>query len=378
MPAPAPAPPSPWTPLAAVALLIAAAHALPGAARPAALLVLFLAGCPLASARAARRAAARLPDPPGAPAPVKEERAALAWLRNMAALAGAVVPGGLYLLLRMLLAFPDRGAEALFPLLLLALVAGLVPGAWRDLRLMRARRAAGLSPIPFPDWSELRRRTGLPFLEKALGHKAWLGVALVGATMAVSLTAHYLPAVAAWLVRDPARLQAGQVWRLLTGALVHGGPAQASAEFLALLAVTTAAELILGWRRALVLFLGGQLAGAVAGALLAPAPGLGAAAGLAALTAALAGFCWRHRPLLTWALRTDAARAAALGALVLAGVGLGAAGVDAPTVAAGALVGALAGTRLSAGPALRVALEHARAVEAADPAALVVAARAAA
>lgn len=91
---------------------------------------------------------------------------------------------------------------------------------------------------------------------------------------------------------------AGQVWRLITPVLLHGGLAHIFFNMYGLLAFGREQELFMGHGRFLALYLLGGFAGNVMSFLLTDGPSLGASTAIFGLIAAEGVFLYRHRALL--------------------------------------------------------------------------------
>jgi rhomboid protease GluP len=156
-----------------------------------------------------------------------------------------------------------------------------------------------------------------------------LGIAIV--TILSTVVAHFEPQYLAALRRDPGALGSGQLWRLLSPVLVQPDPPLRAAAVLALVAgLSATAERLLGFRRALALYLVGALVGHGMGELWDPN---GAGCSVAAC-GVLGGLC-------VWMLRARAVQIK-IGAacwLIFGAVGCWLRDIHGPAIIAGALLG---------------------------------------
>jgi membrane associated rhomboid family serine protease len=182
-------------------------------------------------------------------------------------------------------------------LLVLLFAAALVPLPFlrREWRRIAAGRPQGLVPEPPP-----RRTFGSAALDAALAGptRATRGVLLV--VVAVSVAAMLLPpeALLERLAKDNDAIRAGEIWRLLTVGLVHGGALHLFMNGFVLSNVGGFVERLLGARRMLAVLWGGVLAGSLASFATNPHPSVGISGGLFALVGALLVAGLRHRRAL--------------------------------------------------------------------------------
>lgn len=164
----------------------------------------------------------------------------------------------------------------------------------------------GEAPSPRPEGrlARLRRAPATTALLVALA------VAFVASSVDPSLVYRF--------AKDDARIRDGEVWRLFTASLLHGGIAHLAVNGLALYAIGPTVEQLYGRAWLLVVFLVGGAVGFAASAVLVAAPSLGASAGLFALLGLLLAFPVRARERL--ARRTR--RAMTREILMIAGLNL--------------------------------------------------------
>jgi rhomboid protease GluP len=97
------------------------------------------------------------------------------------------------------------------------------------------------------------------------------------------------------LWKDNDAIRRGEVWRLLTAGLVHGGVLHLFMNGVVLLNLGPFVSSLFGSRRMLVLLWGGVLGGSLASFATNPSPSVGISGGLFALVGALLAFGLRHR-----------------------------------------------------------------------------------
>jgi membrane associated rhomboid family serine protease len=119
----------------------------------------------------------------------------------------------------------------------------------------------------------------------------------------VSLAAFFVPGLIEALMKDNDAIQAGEVWRLLTAGLVHGGLLHLVMNGMVLNNVGGIVERLLGARRMLLVLWGGVATGSLASFLTNPHPSVGISGGVFALVGALLAVGLRHRRHLPPALR---------------------------------------------------------------------------
>ncbi|HET8542593.1 MAG TPA: rhomboid family intramembrane serine protease [Anaeromyxobacter sp.] len=121
--------------------------------------------------------------------------------------------------------------------------------------------------------------------------------AVLVAVIAVSVLALLLPPedLLERLMKDNDAIRAGEVWRLLTAGLVHGGGLHLAMNAMVLNDVGRLVESLFGPRRFLALLWGGVLGGSLASFATNPHPSVGISGGLFALVGALLAVGLRHR-----------------------------------------------------------------------------------
>jgi membrane associated rhomboid family serine protease len=182
-----------------------------------------------------------------------------------------------------------------------------VPALRRSIRRMEQQRHAGqvAQPEPLPNTS------GLVELDKHLRAKAWGTRGAAGLIVCVSVAAWVVPdhRLAAVLLKDNNAILSGQLWRLLTVALVHGSLMHLLFNVSVLLSVGTLLERLAGIRQLLVVLVVGTLASSVCSVAFLPRPSVGASGGVLAVAAAVVAFGLRHRALFPPAARSRLFRA---------------------------------------------------------------------
>ncbi|MGC4001161.1 MAG: rhomboid family intramembrane serine protease [Anaeromyxobacter sp.] len=353
-----------WGPLLGVAGLALAAQVLPEVPRILLTVALGLA-CVPASLFALRRKLQALEMPPGAPEPSKEERNTLRTVRALVVF-DALMAGPLAaIVVHTLLEVP---AHARFnPMLAVFLFALLfyfpLPVQWRRLRLLREARAQGLLPVGPARVST----TGDHALDDVLARKPYATRALLIVIGLVSVAAWLYQPLEALLWKDNQAILAGEVWRLVTVMLVHGGILHLAMNLSALSSVGSAAELLLGVRRLLFVMLAGGVAASLASVAFTPGPAVGASGGIAAVIGALLTFGWRQRDLLPPGVRDRLVRGGGTAAVMTALLGVMVQNVDNAAHAGGFAFGLVCGLLFQPSPALRQALAAARALAVASP-----------
>ena len=170
-----------------------------------------------------------------------------------------------------------------------------VPVLRRSIRRMEQQRLAGqvAQPPPLPNTS------GLVEFDKYLRAKAWGARVAAGLIVFVSIAAWVFPdhRLAAVLLKDNEAVLSGQLWRLLTVALVHANLMHLLFNVSVLLSAGALLERLAGTRRMLLVLVAGTLAGSVCSVAFLPSPSVGASGGVLAVAAAVAAFGLRHKAL---------------------------------------------------------------------------------
>ncbi len=224
----------------------------------------------------------------------REARARRLYLGYLAA-AVLVGAGGIALLAaaRLTGTVLDAGATLLVLLFAMALVP--LPSWRREWRWIAAGRAEGLVPEPPP-----RRSLGNAALDAALAGPTPGTRAVLVAVVAVSAAAMLLPPEVLFdrLAKDNGAIRTGEVWRLVTAGLVHGGVLHLVMNAAVLSNVGRIVERLLGTGRMLTVLWGGVLAGSLASFATNPHRSVGISGGLFALVGALLVVGLRHRRAL--------------------------------------------------------------------------------
>lgn len=235
-------------------------------------------------------------------------------------------------------------AAALVPLLLLR----------RDWRRVVTGRARGLVPEPPP-----RLTLGSASLDAALAGPAPATRAVLAVVVAVSGAALFLPEddLLLRLAKDNDAIRRGEVWRLLTAGLVHGGAVHLLLNASVLANVGRIVERLLGGPRMLAVLWGGVLAGSLASFATNPQPSVGISGGLFALVGALLVVGLRHRRALPPPARRMLVRAPIEIIVLNVALGLALPIIDNSAhlggLAGGVLLGAVLGVRPGIAAALR-------------------------
>jgi membrane associated rhomboid family serine protease len=242
----------------------------------------------------------------------------------------------------------DEG-DALLVLLFAAALA-LLPSLRREWRRVAAGRAEGLVPEPPP-----RRTLGSAALDAALAGPTPATRGVLGVVVAVSLAAMFLPeeALLDRLAKDNDAIRAGQWWRLLTPALVHGGAFHLFMNAAVLSNVGGVVERLLGAGRMLLVLWGGVAAGSLASFATNPHPSVGISGGLFALVGALLAVGLRHRRALPPPARRMLVRAPVEIIVLNVALGLALPIIDNAAHLGGLAAGVLLGAALGLRPEVR-------------------------
>jgi membrane associated rhomboid family serine protease len=241
-------------------------------------------------------------------------------------------------------------------LLVVALFFAPVPALLRKVRTLEALRLAGV-----PEAAAARLRTtghaGLDLLLRGAAPTTRATAALIVITSAVAM---FYPELSGWLCKSNPEVLAGQVWRLATVALVHGGFVHLFFNTSIFVDVGGLIERLCGAGRMLAIFWGGTVAGSLASVLLIPLPSVGASGGVFALLGALLAVSLRHRRELPPVVRARLVRSTAwvIGANVILGFLLP--HVDWAAHLGGLAAGLLLGGGFGLGPVARAALADQR------------------
>ena len=181
----------------------------------------------------------------------------------------------------------------------------LMPELAQQRRLVAAlanARSRGIIAAPAQPTS------GDPRLDALLRRRPVATVTLTAIVVASSVAAWALQLAGndvlyAWFEKDNAAILDGQVWRLVTVALVHAplgsmGIAHLGFNAYALFAIGRLDEALYGWRRFLLLFLLGTAIATGASVAFSPHAAVGASGGVFALVGAVLAFGVRHKRAL--------------------------------------------------------------------------------
>jgi membrane associated rhomboid family serine protease len=189
------------------------------------------------------------------------------------------------------------GLDERSALLVLLFAAALAPllALRREWRRLEAGRALGLVPEPPP-----RLTLGSAALDAAVAGSAPATRRVLAGVVAVSAAALLLPpdVLVDRLAKDNEAIRDGEVWRLLTAGLVHGGALHLFMNAAVLANVGAFVERLLGARRMLAVLFGGVLGGSLASFATNPQRSVGISGGLFALVGALLVVGVRHRRAL--------------------------------------------------------------------------------
>jgi membrane associated rhomboid family serine protease len=191
--------------------------------------------------------------------------------------------------------------------------AAAIPGLRRSVVRLEQRRREGLPEETAAEIKLQARSTGHAALDAHLSSTAW---GTNGAGLVIVLVS-----VAAWvapdgrllllLAKDNEAVRDGEVWRLLTVALVHSGLMHLVFNVSILLDVGATLERLAGTSRMLVVLIVGTAAGSALSVAVLPQLSVGASGGVLALAAALVSLGIRHRAELPAGARKKLVRAAA-------------------------------------------------------------------
>jgi len=201
-------------------------------------------------------------------------------------------------------------------LVLLPATVFLLP-AWPLLRHVRAHDARLAAGLPAPSAAEAlaaARTVGHAGLDALLAGRPPVTTALLLVITATSVAAWLLPHADLYdrLAKVNGAILAGEVWRLVTVALVHANLLHLLGNGSVLQQVARPLERLAGRWALLAVFVLGTAAGTAASVAFIPGPSVGASGGVFAVTGALVAFGWRHRAILPEGLRRKVIRSAAI------------------------------------------------------------------
>jgi membrane associated rhomboid family serine protease len=228
----------------------------------------------------------------------------------------------------------------------------------RKLREDDRRREAGERPQSSAEALAAARSVGHVGLDTLLAGPARITMAAILVISATSVVAWLLPADALGrhLLKVNAAVYRGEVWRLLTVALVHANGAHLLMNMLVLNQVARPLERLVGGWALLSVLTGGTLAGSMASVAFIPRPSVGASGGVFAVAAALVAFGWRHRAALPDGARRKIVSATAQTLAINLLLTFALPFIDWAAHLGGLLAGAAIGWWLPGSPALRAAL----------------------
>jgi membrane associated rhomboid family serine protease len=290
---------------------------------------------------------------PDAPPPQRLGRREHVARRNLKALlafdALVVVPGVAAVLVLSVIHGDLRPAAVM--LLPLALFVLPVPTLLKNVRALESWRTAGLEPTEAQLTS-----TGHASLDDVLRRPAPATVVTAGLIVASSLLCMFDERLTVLFQKQNEAIRAGELWRLFTVALVHGGPVHLFFNVWIFYSVAGIVERLCGVARMQAIFWLGTAAGTLASVATFPAPSVGASGGVFALMGGLWAVAYRHRHELPPTARARFGRSTAtvIGVNVLLGFSLP--HVDWAAHLGGLAGGAVLGFLLGLGPAARAAV----------------------
>jgi membrane associated rhomboid family serine protease len=243
--------------------------------------------------------------------------------------------------------------RAVLAVLLFAAALAPLPSLRREWRRLEDARARGLVPEP-----PRRPTLGSAALDEAIAGPTPATSRVLAAVVAVSAAAMLLPpeALLDRLAKDNQAIRDGEVWRLLTAGLVHGGALHLVMNAVVLSNVGAFVERLLGSRRMLAVLWGGVLAGSLASFATNPQRSVGISGGLFALVGALLVVGVRHRRALPPPARRMLVRAPIEIIVLNVALGLALPVIDNAAHLGGLAAGILLGLRLGVSPRVAAAL----------------------
>jgi len=249
------------------------------------------------------------------------------------------------------------GREGASTLAVLAFAAALVPLPFlrREWRRCADGRARGLVPEPLP---AARMTLGSAPLDAVVLGPAPATRAVLVVVVGVSIAAMLLPpdVLTLRLAKDNDAIREGEVWRLLTAGLVHGGAFHLLMNAMVLSDIGKVVERLLGAGRMLAVLWGGVLAGSLASFAANPQLSVGISGGIFALVGALLAVGLRHRRSLAPPARRMLVRAPIEVILLNVALGLALPVIDNAAHLGGLAGGVLLGAVLGVRPEVRAAL----------------------
>jgi rhomboid protease GluP len=250
------------------------------------------------------------------------------------------------------------GFEALLGLLGLVTFVLCIPVMRRSVVRLEQQRRDGQPEETAAQAMARARSTGHAPLDAHLAARAWGTITAALVIALVSIAAWVLPEgqLALRLAKENEAIRSGEVWRLVTVALVHAGPVHLLFNVWILLDVGGNLERLVGTSRMLLVLFVGTATGSAVSVALVPQPSVGASGGVLALAAALLVLSVRH-----WSeLPEDARKKLVRGATELVALNLVLsfvlANVDWAAHLGGMFAGAVLGGVLPLSPSARSAL----------------------
>lgn len=281
-------------------------------------------------------------------------------------LAAAVAAGlsGIAVLAATRLSAAGPGDRSALVVLFFAAALVPLPSLRREWRRIAAGRAQGLVPEPPP-----RATLGSAALDAAVAGPTPGTRAVLVAVVAVSLVAMLLPpeVLLDRLAKDNDAIRSGELWRLATAGLVHGGGLHLLMNCAVLSNVGGVVERLLGVRRMLAVLWGGVLAGSLASFATNPHRSVGISGGLFALVGALLVVGLRHRRALPPPARRMLVRAPLEVIVLNVALGFALPIIDNAAHLGGLAAGVLLGLALGVPPGLAAALRATPAAPVAAP-----------
>jgi len=229
----------------------------------------------------------------------------------------------------------------------------------RSVRADDRRRQAGLPPMTPAEALADEKSVGHAGVDALLAGRPPATAAVIGVIVATSVLAWLLPdaALPGRLAKVNEAIRAGEVWRLLTVALVHASVMHLFGNMAVLSQVAGPLERLAGARSFLLVLLLGTAAGTAASVAFIPAPSVGASGGVFAVVGALVAFGWRHRRLLPQGVQQKLVRSAAMTLALNLVITVALPFIDWAAHLGGLAAGLAIGGVLTPSPGLRRALE---------------------
>jgi membrane associated rhomboid family serine protease len=221
---------------------------------------------------------------------------------------------------------------------------------------VRAYEAFRLRGLPEPTL-ERRIATGHASLDAVLRRPARVTQVATGVMVATSLAGFFVPGLTELLEKSNDAIRAGEAWRLVTVALVHGGAIHLLFNMSVSLDVGGIVERLCGSLRMLGMFVFGTASGTLASVAAIPYPSVGASGGIFALLGALWAVVYRHRRELPPEFRSRLLRSSATAIALNVVIGFSLPHIDWAAHLGGLAGGVITGLLFGLGPDARAALE---------------------